>query len=48
MMHRGYVYILLLDQARQIGDHRNTQKGITGRVLCLFRGFYVVAPIRVG
>jgi hypothetical protein len=48
MMSSGYVYLLLLDRARPVGGQWNTQKGRAGRVLWLFRGFYVVAPICVG
>jgi hypothetical protein len=49
MMSRGYVYLLLLDQAGQVGGGQwNTWKGRAGRVLWLFQGFYVVALIRVG
>jgi hypothetical protein len=45
MMSRVYVYLLLLDRAGQVGDQWNTQKGRAGRVLWLFRGFYVVSLI---
>jgi hypothetical protein len=43
-MSRGYGYLLLLDRAGQVGDQWNTRKNKAGRVLRLFRGFYVVAP----
>jgi hypothetical protein len=48
MMSRGYVYLLLLDWAGQVGDQWNTQKGRAGRAMWLFQGFYVVVLVRVG
>jgi hypothetical protein len=47
MMSRDYVYLQLLDRAGSVGDQWNTRKGRTGRVLWLFRGFYMVALVRV-
>jgi hypothetical protein len=48
MMSRGYVYLLLIEQAGQVGGSVEHLEGKGGRVLWLFRGFYVVALIRVG
>jgi hypothetical protein len=40
--------LLLLDRARKVGGSVEPSEGKEGRVMWLFRGFYVVALIRIG